>query len=151
MILSLFFHTEHSYGLRETVNIFLLPDLSLYAGSEAALLSRRWYTALENITLTIYANTASLIHCQKVALIIGCEATINMLDQWVMFLKLIIIPDSSHPVVYELTILIGAPKEVNSRLRAQARYQSSMLASLVRLVQTEFNASCQKKLQTPSQ
>ena len=61
LILNLTFHTEDPDGVGETVNIFLLPDISLSVSSEAVLVARKWDTALNIITLTTYANTASLL------------------------------------------------------------------------------------------
>ena len=95
--------------------------------------------ALVSSTLTTYTKTASLLHIQKVAPIIGWEDFINTLEQWSVFLTLIMGMDSRHPFVYELTMLIGASQEVNTRLREKDRYQPSMLAALVQLIQTEFN------------
>ena len=61
LILNLTIHTENPDGVGETVNIFLLPDLSLSVSSEAVLVARKWDTSLNIITLTTYANTASLL------------------------------------------------------------------------------------------
>ena len=95
--------------------------------------------ALVSSTLTTYTKTASPLQIQKVAPIIGWEDFINTLEQWSVFLTLIMGMDSRHPLVYELTMLIGASQEVNTRLQEKDRYQPSMLAVLVRLIQTEFN------------
>ena len=37
MVIALTFHTEDPYGVGDALNIFLFPDLSPLAGSEAAL------------------------------------------------------------------------------------------------------------------
>ena len=62
-----------------------------------------------------------------------------MLDQWAVFLTFILVLVSSHPVVCYLTMLIYALEEVNARLRAQSRYQSSMPEDFIQLIQTDFN------------
>ena len=41
MVTKLAFHTEDPYGVGDTLNIFLFPDLSPLAGLEAALLTRK--------------------------------------------------------------------------------------------------------------
>ena len=46
-----------------------------------------------------------------------------------------------HPAVFDLTTLLAAAEEVNSRLRAQAAVQQDMPAALVRLIQIDFNES----------
>ena len=50
-------------------------------------------------------------------------------------------PQERHLALFELSTLLEAAYEVNSRLRAQARSQQDMLAALVRLIQTEFKES----------
>ena len=96
---------------------------------------------LDISTLTTYSDTASLLQIKKVSPIIRWEAAVNILDQWEVFLKVIFGPGSSYPVVYELTIMVDASEEVNSRLMEQARYQLLMPVSLVRIIQNEFNKS----------
>ena len=46
MVMDLDFHTEDPDGVRDTLNIFLFPYLYHSAGSEAALLTRKWDTIL---------------------------------------------------------------------------------------------------------
>ena len=81
LILNLTFNTEDPDGIRYTVEIFPLLDISLFTSSEAALVERWWDTALISSTLNTYSDTSSLLKRQKVASIIGWEAAINMLDQ----------------------------------------------------------------------
>ena len=49
------------------MNIFMFPDLSISAGTEAALVARRLDTALNSNTLTSYANTDVLMTKQRVS------------------------------------------------------------------------------------
>ena len=80
------FFTKYSYGVGYTVSIFLLPEISLSARSEASLMVRQWDTALYIRTLDTYMDTTSLFQRQKVAPIIRWEASVSMLDQWAVFL-----------------------------------------------------------------
>ena len=89
-----------------TQSIFFSPSLSLSAASEAALVARRWYTALYSSTLITYTDTTSLLQFQKVDTIIIWEAAVNMLDQWAVLLMVIIGEGILHPAVYYLTMLI---------------------------------------------
>ena len=82
LIFNLAFHTEDPYGVRDRVNIFLFPDLSLSASSEAVLVLRWWDMALDSSILTMYADTDSLLQIQKVALIVRWEASNIMFEQW---------------------------------------------------------------------
>ena len=62
--------------------------------------------ALDSSTLTTYSDTALLLQHQKVDPIIIWEAAGNMLDQWEVFLMVILGSSSSHPAMYEITMLI---------------------------------------------
>ena len=42
MVMDLAFHTKDPDGVGDALNIFLFPDLSPSAGSEEALLTRKW-------------------------------------------------------------------------------------------------------------
>ena len=110
---------------------FLFSDSYLSAGSESALVARQWDTALEIIMITTYVDTVSLLQRQKVAPIVRWEAAINMLVQWDVFLVVILVPGSSYPVVYNMTMLIDASEEVNTHLWVQSMYQPAILAALV--------------------
>ena len=46
MVMALAFHTKYPDRVGDTLNIFLFPDLSPSAGSEASLLTRKWYVIL---------------------------------------------------------------------------------------------------------
>ena len=68
---------------------------------------RPWDTILDITTLITYTDTVSLLQYKKVDPIIRWEATVNMLEQCAVFLTVIIILESFHPVVYEITMLIN--------------------------------------------
>ena len=65
------FHTKDPDRMEDELNIFLFPDLSPLAGSEAALLTRKWDTILGGVTLTSFADTILLMGNQKVTPIAG--------------------------------------------------------------------------------
>ena len=61
LVLNLAFHIEDPDEAGYTVKNFLFPDLSLSASSEAALVARRWDTALDSSMLATYTYTTSLL------------------------------------------------------------------------------------------
>ena len=67
LILGVAFHTEDPNGESDAVNIFMFPDLSLAAGTKAALVARRWETSLDSNTLTYYSDTAALMTKQRIS------------------------------------------------------------------------------------
>ena len=73
-LLGLHFHTEDPDCVNDTVNIFMFPDLSFSAGSEASMVTRIWDTALDANTLTSYAYAAALMKQQRIPPIVGWDA-----------------------------------------------------------------------------
>ena len=67
-----------------------------------------------------------------------------MLQQWLVVVTVLLLPQERHPAVFELATLLEAADEVNSRLQSQAAAQQDMPAALVRIIQTEFNKSFQQ-------
>ena len=55
--------------------------------------------------------------------------------------KVLLGPQERHPALLDLTTILAAEEEVNSRLRAQAAVQQDIPAALVQLIQTEFSES----------
>ena len=92
MILNLEFYTEGTDGLGDMVNIFFFPDLSLYASSGAVLVARRWDTVLDSRTMTMYADTSTLLQRHKVAPTKGREKEKSMLKKWDVFLAVMWVP-----------------------------------------------------------
>ena len=133
LLLGLHFHTKDPDCVNDTVNIFMFPDLSLSAGSEASMVTRRWDTALDANTLTSYADAAALIKQQRIPPIVGWEAAAKMLERWLVVVTVLLGPQECHLEVFELATLLEAANEVNSRLHAQAGAQQDMPAALVRL------------------
>ena len=61
---------------------------------------------MDIIVLTRYTDTATLLQCQKVSLIVVWEADKSMLEQWAVFLMILWILPKKHRAVYELIILV---------------------------------------------
>ena len=105
------------------------------------MVTRRWCTLLDSNILTSYADAYALTKQQRILPIVGWEEAENMLEQWLVVVTVLIIPQERHPIVFKLATLLEAADEVNSRLQAQAADQQYMPDALVRIIQTEFNES----------
>ena len=62
-----------------------------------------------------------------------------MLEQWVVFLYIMLWHLEEHSVIYYINLLIDAVDEVNSCLQVQLRYRPEFLAAMVWLIQTDFD------------
>ena len=69
IVLALAFFTKDLNDVGDAIKIFLFPDLSPYAGSEAALLNHCWDAVLRDNTLTSFSDTRNLPGMQNVILI----------------------------------------------------------------------------------
>ena len=65
-MLALEFHYEDPDGVVYALNLFLFPDLSPLAGSEADLLTRQLNVVFVGETLTSFSDTSLLLGRQKV-------------------------------------------------------------------------------------
>ena len=139
LLLGLHFFTKDPDCVNDTVNIFQFPDLSLFTGSEASMVTQIWDTALDAKTLTSYTDEAALMKQQRIPPTVGWEAAAKTLEQWLVVVTVLLDPQERHPEVFELATILKAIDEVNSRLQAQVAVQQDMPAALVQLVQTEFN------------
>ena len=110
------FNEEPDY-VSDTLNIFLFTDLSLSAGSEALMVTRRWDIVLDANTMTSYADAAALMKQQRIPPIVGWEAAEKMLEQWIVLVTFLLGPQERHPEVFELATLLEAADKVNSRLQ----------------------------------
>ena len=79
VIINLSFFTEDLYGARDTVNIFLFPNISLSEVLEAELEAQRWDTELDISILITYSNTSVLLKENMVAPTVVWEASFSML------------------------------------------------------------------------
>ena len=68
-VMDLALNTKDPDGVRGVLNIFLLPNLSPSARSEADLMARKWDEILG--TLNSIVDTSLLVGKQKVSLIVG--------------------------------------------------------------------------------
>ena len=108
LLLGLHFHTEDPDCVNNKVNIFMFPDLSLSAGSEASMVTQRWDTALDANTLTSYADAAALMKQQRIPPILGWGAAAKMIEQWLVVVTIILGPQERHPAVFTLATLLEA-------------------------------------------
>ena len=102
LLLGLDFHTEDPGRVSDAVNIFMFLDLSLLAGTEAALVARHWDTESKSNTLMSYTNTALLMTKQRISPILVWEGSVKLLNQWLMLIDVIIGPPELHPAICEL-------------------------------------------------
>ena len=105
------------------------------------MVTRRLDTALDANTITSYADAAALMKQQYIPSIVGWEATANMLEQWLILVTVLLVPQERHPALFELETLLESAEELNSCLWEQAAVQQDMPAAFVRLVQTKFKES----------
>ena len=80
MVMALAFHTKDPDRVEDTLNIFLFPDLSPSARSEAALLTRKWDVILGGETLTYFTDMRLLMGKKKVASILGWDEAESQLE-----------------------------------------------------------------------
>ena len=81
--------------------------------------------------MTSYSDAAALTKQQRIPPIVGWEAAAKMLYQWLVVATVLLGPQERHPAVFDITTLLAAAEEVNSRLRAQVPVQKAMPAALV--------------------
>ena len=79
IILGLASLTEDTNIVINSINIFMFPDLSIVAESEAAMITSSWDTTLESNTLMSYANKAVIIMKQHIASIVGWGVSAKMI------------------------------------------------------------------------
>ena len=106
LLLGLHFHTEGPDCFNDTFNINQFPELSLSAGSEASMVTRRRDTDLDANTLTLYADAAVLMKQQRIPPIVRWEAAEKMLEQWLVVVTVLLGPQERHPAVFELDTLL---------------------------------------------
>ena len=116
LLLGIHVFTEDPDCVNDTVNIFQFPNLSLSAGSEASMVTRRWDTVLEANTMTSYMDAAALMKQQRIPPIFGWEAAENILEQWLLVVTVLLGPQERLPAVFEIVTLLEAADKVNSRL-----------------------------------
>ena len=102
LLFGLPFQTEDPEGESDAVNIFMFLDLSLLAGTEAALVARHWDTESKSNTLMSYTNTALLMTKQRISPILVWEGSVKLLNQWLMLIDVIIGPPELHSAICEL-------------------------------------------------
>ena len=66
LVLGLAYYSKNPDGVGDAINIFMFPDLLPLAGSEAALLLRRWDAILGGSALNFFTDTNILMSKQQV-------------------------------------------------------------------------------------
>ena len=131
LLLGLHLFTKDPDCVNDTFNIFHFPDLSLYAGSKASMVTQIWDTALDTNTLTSYTNAAALMKQQRIPPIVGWKVATKMLEQCLVMVTVLLGPQERYSAVFELATLLEAANKVNSHLQSQAAVQQDMLDALV--------------------
>ena len=116
-----------------------LLDLSPSAGSEAALLTRKWDVILGGGTLTYFVDMCMLMGKQKVAPIAGWDEVSSQLEAWAVFCTVFLGYEGAHPAMYEMFLLLEETSGVSLRLRAHAHHQPTSPTTLLRPTQKDFN------------
>ena len=96
-MLALAFHTADPDGVGDALNVLLFPDLSPSEGSEAALLTKKWYAILGGSTLTSFADTSLLMGKQKAAPIAGWDEASHQLEAWAVLCTVFLGDYGAHP------------------------------------------------------
>ena len=134
MVVALAFHTKDPDRVGDTLNIFLFPDLSPSAGSEAALLTRKWDVILGGGTLTSFVDTILLMGEQKVAPIAEWDEAESQIEAWAVFCTLFLGYNKVNPAAYKMLILLEDTSGVIPRMRAQAHQKTTSPTALFRLI-----------------
>ena len=79
IILGLASLTEDTNIVINSINIFMFPDLSLVAESEAAMITSSWDKTLESNTLMSYVNKEVIIMKQHIESIVGWGVSVRMI------------------------------------------------------------------------
>ena len=118
LVLGLKFYSEDPYGVGDAINVFLFPDLSPSAGSEAALLARKWDAILGGDALTSFADTSLLLAKQRVKPVTSWEAAEKQLEAWGVFCHVFLGDTAFHPATYKVCTLVEETAYAGVRLRA---------------------------------
>ena len=147
MVMALAFHTKNPEGVKDTLNIFVFPNLSPLAELEAALLTRKCDAILGGGTLTSFADTSLLMGKQKVAPITSWDEAESQLVAWAVCCTLFLGYDGVHPTTYKIFLLLEVTYGASLRLREQAHQQPNFPAAFLHIIQQEFNESFRQDLE----
>ena len=106
IVTSLAFHTEDPNGGWGALNIFLFPDLPPSAGSEAALLARKWDAILGGGILTSFADTSLLAREQKASPIAGGYKATSQPEASAVFCAVFLVDAAKHPATFKMFLLV---------------------------------------------
>ena len=147
LVLGLTFYSEDLDGVGDAINVFIFPDLYSSAGSEAALLARRWDIILGGGALTSFSETSLLLAKQRVEPVTSWEAAKKQLESWGVFCHVFFGNADVHLATYEVFTLAKETAYVGARLRAQTQRQPDQPVSLLSLLHTQFNESSRQALE----
>ena len=85
---------------------FLFPTLFPSAGSEAALLDRKWDTILSGGTLISLLDTSLMMERQKVDPITGWEEAASLMESWELFCTVFLGDDGRHLATFDMFHLV---------------------------------------------
>ena len=139
LILGLSFYSEDPDGVGDAINVFLFPDLSLLASSEAVQLARRWDAILGSGALTPFSETSLLLVKHKVDPVRIWEDADKKLEVWGVFCHIFLGDVAVHPATYKVCTLVKDTAHVSARLRAQTQSQPASPVALLCLLHTKFN------------
>ena len=88
------------------INVFIFPNLSLLALSEAAMLARRWDSIVEGVAPTSFEDTSLLLAKQLVDRVTSWEASEKQLEAWGVFCHVFMGDAAVHPAKYEICTLV---------------------------------------------
>ena len=135
MVIALTFHTKDPDRVGDALNIFLFPDLSPFAGSEAEIVTRKLDAILGGGTLTLFVEKSLLMEKQKVVTVAGWYKAASQLENWAVFFMVFLGDDGVQPATYKMLLLLEDTSGVILRLRAHARHQPTFPAALLCLIQ----------------
>ena len=96
--------------------------------------------------MTSFTDTTMLIGKQKFAHIAGWDIASSQLEAWAVLYTVFLGDDGAHPATYKFFLLMEETSGARPRLWAKAHHQSTFPASLIHLIQQEFNASFRQAL-----
>ena len=147
IVLALAFHSEDPNRVGDAVNVFLFPDLSLLACSEAALLARRWDAVFGGGTLTSFVDTSLLLGHHKVAPVESLDKAASQLKVWAVFCTLFLGTEYTHPATTKMMAPVKETTCIQARLPSQCRRPPILPVALLRLIQTEYKESFRQYLE----
>ena len=106
IVLGLELYSKDPDGVGDAINIFIFPDLSPSASSEAVILARRWYVILDGGALTSFADTSLLLDKQQVEPFTSWEAADKQIEAWGVLCHALLGSADVHHATYKVFNLV---------------------------------------------